>query len=70
MLYGLILSTAVNTDNSVLETQLSQILRSKIHADGFIAAERASLKRASAAAILIYAVGEIYLIALRRIALW
>ena len=35
-----------------------------------IAAERASLKRASAAAILIYAVGEIYLIALRRIALW
>ena len=36
----------------------------------FIAAERASLKRASAAAVLIYAVGGIYLKLLRRIALW
>ena len=36
----------------------------------FIAAERASLKRASAAAVLIYAVGGIYLKRLRRIALW
>ena len=36
----------------------------------FIAAERASLKRASAAAVLIYAVGGIYIKLLRRIALW
>ena len=46
------------------------LVRELVLVNPVIAAERASLKRASAAAILIYAVGEIYLIALRRIALW